>query len=502
MEQRQPILTVQGITKKYPGVLALDHVEINLYKGEVLSLVGENGAGKSTLMKILLGETAPSSGAMTFKGKPHAPRTPHDSLSAGISMIHQELSLVPYVSVAENIWIGREDKFLKGGLISNKLRCEMTQKLLDEYEIDINPKAIVATLTVARQQLVEIMRAVSYQSDIIIMDEPTSSLTNSEITLLMKIIHRLAKEGKSIVFISHKLDEVLDVSDRISVLRDGRSIGTYQAKDVDTEMLIKLIAGRSVSNMFPKQESQIGDVVLDVRNLSQTGRFRDCSFHVRRGEIVGFSGLVGAGRTELLRAVYGVDPYEKGELYINGERVYIHTTKDAIAHGMGMVTEDRRNMGIFPILSVRTNISIASMSKFVKMGLIQKKKEALLTDPAMKAMEVKTAGPQQAIGTLSGGNQQKALIARWLTNDTKILIMDEPTRGIDVGSKAEIHRYISKLAQEGMAVILISSELPEVMGMSDRIYVMCNGRIAGEFERGEFDQETLMSAAFGTSSND
>lgn len=497
MAENEIILEAKGISKVYPGVVALDHVDLTVRKGEVLSLVGENGAGKSTLMKILLGETSPSEGVMTLRGKPHVPQSPRDALKSGISMIHQELSLIPYVTAAENIWIGRESQFCTGGLISAKRRNQRTQELLDKYKIDIDPKAIVASLSVAKQQLVEIMRAVSYQSDIIIMDEPTSSLTAAEIALLMEMIRRLAEEGKAVVFISHKLDEVLKISDRITVLRDGHSVGTYAVSDVNYDMLIKLIVGREVTDMFPKLEAEIGEVVLDVRGYTRRGAFQDCSFTVRRGEIVGFSGLVGAGRTELMRALLGVDPHDSGEVYINQEHVKIRQTKDALRYGIGMVTEDRRGMGIFPILPVRTNVSISAMKKYTTFGFIRKRKEAELADAEIKAMAVKASSPMQTIGTLSGGNQQKALIARWLVNDTRILIMDEPTRGIDVGSKSEIHRQISELAQQGMAVILISSELPEVMGMSDRIYVMRNGRIESEFNRSEFSQEALMSAAFG-----
>lgn len=501
MENHETILQITGISKRYPGVRALDGVNLEVRRGEVLSLVGENGAGKSTLMKILLGETAPSAGTMTFKGKPHAPKSPHDALVRGISMIHQELSLVPHTSVAENIWIGREERFTRGGLICSKLRTRMTEELLREYEIDINPNVTVATLTVAKQQLVEIARAISYKSDIIIMDEPTSSLTSKEIALLIRIIHKLTEQGTAIIFISHKLDEVLELSDRISVLRDGQSMGTYPASEVDHDKLIRLIVGREVNNMFSKLPSEFGEVVLDVRGLTRRGYFRDCSFHVHRGEIVGFSGLVGAGRTELLRAVFGVDSYDSGEIWMDGKKVRIRNTGDAIAHGMGMVTEDRRGMGIFPILSVRINVGIAAMKKFLRFGFFRRKEEARLTNDMIRKMEIKVSSPQQTIGTLSGGNQQKALIGRWLLNDTRVLIMDEPTRGIDVGSKSEIHRQVSELAQSGMAVVLISSELPECMGMSDRIYVMQEGRIVKEFNREQFDQERLMNAAFGLSVN-
>ena len=501
MDNHETILQISGISKRYPGVQALKDVEFDVRRGEVLSLVGENGAGKSTLMKILLGETAPSSGTMTFKGQPHAPRSPHDALLSGISMIHQELSLVPHTSVAENIWIGREERFSKCGVIRTKQRTRMTEELLREYEIDIDPKATVATLTVAKQQLVEIARAISYRSDIIIMDEPTSSLTSKEIALLIRIIHKLTRQGTAIIFISHKLDEVLEISDRISVLRDGQSMGTYPAAEVDHDKLIRLIVGREVNNMFPKLPSEFGDMALEVSGLTRRGYFRDCSFHVRHGEIVGFSGLVGAGRTELLRAVFGIDPYDSGEIRVNGKKVRIRRTEDAIRYGMGMVTEDRRSTGIFPILSVRINIGIASMKKFLRGCFFRRKEEARLTNDMIRKMEIKVSSPQQAIGTLSGGNQQKALIGRWLLNDTQILIMDEPTRGIDVGSKSEIHRQVSELAQNGMAVVLISSELPECMGMSDRIYVMREGRIVKEFDRKDFDQERMMNAAFGLNVN-
>lgn len=479
----------------------MDDVNLDLRKGEVLSLVGENGAGKSTLMRIILGETLPDAGEMILRGEPHVPKSPHDALKSGISMIHQELSLIPHTTVAENIWIGRDRDFSKFGMIDAKKRYKATAELLSKFSIPVNPKDIVSNLSVAKMQLVEIARAISYHSDIIIMDEATSSLTSQEIDLLKEIIKKLTSEGTSIIFITHKLDEVLEISDRISVLRDGRSVGSCQTKDTTKETLINMIVGHAVKEMFPKYKADIGDVVLEARDLCSIGQFKDVSFNVRKGEIVGFSGLVGAGRTEVMRAVFGIDRITSGEIFVDGKKVNIRSTKDAINLGMGFVTEDRRGMGLFSILSVRMNAGMSALKMFFKFIYYDKKKEAILTDNVVKTMNIKISSPHQQIATLSGGNQQKVIIGRCLLRNVKILILDEPTKGIDVGSKSEIHRHIGELAQKGMAVILVSSELPEVMGISDRIYVMRNGRINGEFKREEFSQERLITTAFGGVTN-
>lgn len=493
----ETILEMQDITKYFAGVTALSHVQFTLRRGECHALVGENGAGKSTLMRCLLGIHAPNEGSIRLRGKEVSFRSPHDALTAGISMIHQEISLIPTTSVAENIWIGRENRFLKFGLISSKERAKATKELLDDLGICIDPDAIVGTLSVAMMQLVEIARAVSYNSDIIIMDEPTSALAKSEIELLYKIIRQLNSRGVAIIFISHKIDEIFEVCDRLTVLRDGQWIVTENIKNVTFEDIIRYIVGREMTNMFPKLPAKIGKTMFEVRNLNSPGFFRDISFYVRSGEIVGFSGLMGAGRSELMRAIFGADSYTSGEMYLEGKQVRFKTPGYAIRHGVGMLTEDRLRLGAIHMLSVRFNIAIANIRKYVRGG-VRMNDRALRSDAdaMIDKLQIKTSNPNQPIAGLSGGNQQKCLIGRWLLIHPKVLILDEPTRGIDVGSKAEIHRLISALAQEGLAVIMVSSELPEIIGMCDRAYVMNDGCIVAEFNAEEFDQERMITAAF------
>lgn len=496
--QSEVILEMRDIDKSFPGVKALDHAKLTLHRGEVHALIGENGAGKSTLMKILLGIYQEDAGEIIFKGKPVNFKSPHDALEAGISMIHQEINLIPTVSVGENIWIGRESKFSKGGIISVKKRNQAAQDLLDRLGIEINAKETVRNLSVANMQLVELARAVSYDSEIIIMDEPTSSLSDNEISLLYQIVRDLSKNGTSIIFISHKLEEIFEVCDRVTVMRDGQYISDHDTKEITQPELVTKIAGREIKDLFPKEETVPGEVALEVKNLCSGKTFRDISFSVRKGEILGFCGLVGAGRTEIMRAIFGIDSMESGEIYIEGKKVNIRSPKDAIANGLAMVTEDRRGSGIIAGLPVRHNISLAYLSKICnKATFINMKKEKQDTKRVADQLAVHAASLNQVIGSLSGGNQQKAIIARWLLDEPKILILDEPTRGIDVGSKSEIHRLISQLAAQGLAVIMISSEMPEILGMSDRIMVVREGRLVGEFQRGDADQETLIQRAFG-----
>ena len=498
--QSEVILEMRDICKTFPGVKALNHARLTLHRGEVHALIGENGAGKSTLMKILLGIYQPDAGegVILYKGQPVHFKTPHDALQAGISMIHQEINLIPTVSVAENIWIGREEKFTKAGIISTKKRNKAAADLLERLGIEIDAKEIVRNLSVANMQLVELARSVSYDSDIIIMDEPTSSLSDNEIELLYKIVRELSKNGTSVIFISHKLEEIFEVCDRVTVMRDGQYISDHDTKDITQPELVTKIAGREIKDLFPKQDTTIGDVVLEVKNFSSGKTFQDVNFSVRKGEILGFCGLVGAGRTEIMRAIFGIDGKESGEIYIDGKETKIHSPKDAIANGLAMVTEDRRGSGIISGLPLKYNISLAYLSKICnKLTFIDNKQEDADAQQVSDQLSIHAASLKQVIGSLSGGNQQKAIIARWLLTKPKVLILDEPTRGIDVGSKSEIHRLISRLAAEGMAVIMVSSEMPEILGMSDRIMVVRDGRLVGEFQRGDADQETLIQRAFG-----
>ncbi len=492
------ILDMQDIVKTFPGVKALDHAKLQIKKGEVHALIGENGAGKSTLMKILLGIYRPDGGTVVYKGSTVDFRVPYEALTAGISMIHQEISLIPTVDVAENIWIGREKDFSKGGIINSKKRIEKAQELLDELGIEIDPRRTVRDLSVASMQLVEIARAASYNSDIIIMDEPTSSLSDSEISILYKIIKDLSAKGTSIIFISHKLEEIFKVCSRVTVMRDGQFISVHDTSDITQDELVAKIAGREIKDLFPKIETTPGDVALQIKGLSSGNKFQDISLNVRKGEILGLCGLVGAGRTEVMRAVFGIDHFDSGEILVDGVPAKIQSPKDAIRFGLAMVTEDRRLSGIIAGLTVKANISLAYLSSICnKFTFIGKKREDEDSKRCQKKLSIRAASLNQTIGSLSGGNQQKAIIARWLLTNPKVLILDEPTRGIDVGSKSEIHRLISELAAEGMAVVMISSEMPEILGMSDRIIVMREGRIMGEFNRNDADQETLIKRAFG-----
>ncbi len=491
------ILEMKSISKSFPGVKALSNANLRVKSGEVHALVGENGAGKSTLMNVLLGAVEPNSGEIIYRGKKVFLHSPHEALLHGISMVHQEMSLIPSVSVAENIWIGREPEFTTFGLISEKKRLARTQALLDKYHIDIDPRSIVRTLSIANMQLVEIVRAISYSPKILIMDEPTSSLSDREILLLYDIIKSLKKEGTTVMFISHKLDEVFKLCDRITVMRDGSYINDFASDGITKEELIARIAGREISEMYPKIPCEIKETVLEVKNISHKALFKNISFQVRAGEILGLFGLVGAGRTETMEGIFGIRPMDEGEIYLNGNRVTIRSPKEAIHYGLAMVTEDRRKNGIISKISVKYNISLANLKKISSGNVwIRKTKETEDIKELADKLAVKTPTLNQPIGALSGGNQQKAIIARWLYTNPKVLILDEPTRGIDVGSKSEIHRMISALAGQGLAVIMISSECEEVMGISDRIIVFHGGHISGEFKRPEFDQEELIQSAF------
>lgn len=494
------LLSAKSINKNFPGVRALDSVDFTVKKQQVHALIGENGAGKSTLMKIVLGIHQPTSGEMFFKGKPYSPKAPIDALGVGISMIHQEISLTPTMSVSENVWIGREWQFGNKVFVNKKKQEAATRDILLQLGLDIDPSTEVATLSIAQMQLVEIARAVSYNADIIIMDEPTSALTDVEVDKLHQIIRELKSKGKSVVFISHKLEEVFRMCDAITVLRDGKFIKELDTKQSSKEELVSLMVGREISNAYPKEEVEIGQPMLEVHGLSQPGVFKDISFSVRKGEILGFAGLIGAGRTEIMRAIFGIDPYQSGKLIKNGVDIENRSVPQAIANRFSMVTEDRLRSGSIHILSVKMNASAAYLKKITKSGFVRAKKEVEDTTDMVGKMSIKVANIENEISLLSGGNQQKVILARWLLTEPEILILDEPTRGIDVGAKAEVYKLMGKLAGEGKAIIMVSSELPELMGVSDRIIVIREGEVAGEFERSQFSQEDIMACAFGVQS--
>ncbi|YBV95824.1 sugar ABC transporter ATP-binding protein [Phyllobacteriaceae bacterium JZ32] len=489
------LLEVEGVRKAFPGVVALDDVSFRLRRGSVHALMGENGAGKSTLMKIIAGVYTPDNGSFKLRGNEIELNSPLDALENGIAMIHQELNLMPFMTVAENIWIRREPKNAFGFVDHRALR-EKTEELFERLNIRIDPEINVGELSVANRQMVEIAKAVSYESDVLIMDEPTSALTEREVDHLFQIIRALKAEGKGIVYITHKMNELFEIADEVSVFRDGHYIGTHKAEEVTRDDIIRMMVGREITQMFPKEEVPIGDVVLSVRNLTLKGVFHDISFDVRAGEILGIAGLVGSGRSNVAEALFGVTPATSGEISINGRVVDIRTPAVAMRHGMAFLTEDRKDTGCFLVLDILENMQMAVLrDRYVKRGFVSEAEIARECERMREALRIKTPDLNERIENLSGGNQQKVLIGRWLLTRPRILILDEPTRGIDVGAKAEIHRLITRLAGEGVAVIMISSEMPEVLGMSDRIMVMHEGRVTGFLDRAEASQVRIMELA-------
>lgn len=487
-------LEAEGISKFFPGVKALDNVSLRVRPGTVHALMGENGAGKSTLMKCLIGMYRPDKGTIKIKGEPVQFQDTMDALRSGISMIHQELNLVPYMTVAENIWLGREP--MKFGFVDHVRLNQVTQELLNRLNIRLKAERMVGELSIASQQMVEIAKAVSWDSDIVIMDEPTSALTETEVAHLFTIIRDLREQGKAIIYISHKMDEIFTITDEVSIFRDGSWIASDQTAKYTRQSLITQMVGRELTQLFPKFNSAIGEEVLTVRNLSCRDRFTDVSFSVRRGEILGVAGLVGAGRSEVMESLFGMESFDSGEILIDGVPVTIDSPSTAIEKGMAFLTEDRKKSGLFLVLSVMENMSIVNMPEYSgKSGFVSHVKMAQDCMEQIRRLNIKTPTMDQIINNLSGGNQQKVLIARWLLAQPKILILDEPTRGIDVGAKAEIYRLISELANRGVAIIMVSSELPEILGMSDRVMVMHGGRITGILDKEDADQETILSLA-------
>ncbi len=489
------LLEVENVRKSFPGVLALDDVSFRLRPGTVHALMGENGAGKSTLMKIIAGIYHPDHGAFRLKGRDVRLDSPLHALENGIAMIHQELNLMPFMTVAENIWIRREPRNALGFIDHRELN-RRTEALFTRLRIAIDPRTEVRDLSVANRQMVEIAKAVSYDSDVLIMDEPTSALTDREVHHLFEIIRALKAAGRGIVYITHKMNELFEIADEVSVFRDGRHIGTHAAADVTRDDIIRMMVGREISQMFPKTEVPIGDVVLSVRDLCLTGWFHDVSFDLRAGEILGVAGLVGSGRSNVAETIFGVSHPTSGSIQVRGETVRIDTPNAAMQHGMAFLTEDRKETGCFLILDVLANMQMAVLSHdFVRAGFVNQGPLTAACEDMARKLRVKTPDLGETILNLSGGNQQKALIARWLLTKPSILILDEPTRGIDVGAKAEIHRLICELAGQGVAVLMISSELPEVLGMSDRVMVMHEGRVTGILDRREADQVKVMELA-------
>ena len=498
MNTADPLLEVKNITKVFPGVIALEDVGMEVRRGEVHALIGENGAGKSTLMKCIIGMYRPTKGEIFFEGKKRDIGTTKQALDLGISMIHQELSPVLHRPIMENIWLGREP-LNKFGFVDHKKMYEDTLELLLSIDMQDDPKTLMRDLTVAKIQMVEILKAVSYDAKLIIMDEPTSSLTNHEVEDLFQVIRRLKSQNRSIIYISHKMDEIFEIADRVTIFRDGKYIKTADTSGISMDEIINLMVGRDVSGLFQKQTTEPGQVILEVQNLSSGKKFKDVSFTLKKGEILGFAGLVGAGRTEVVETLFGVRPKTSGRILLNGKEVRINNARDAIGHKMALLTEERRETGIFPVLSVDYNMVVANMKKYLrKSGFLNFKTVKEDCDKYVRDINIKTPSLSQQIQFLSGGNQQKVLVARWLLTSPDILFMDEPTRGIDVGAKTEIYKLIEKLAQSGKSIIMVSSELPEIIGLSDRIVVFHEGSVTAILERSDgFTQENIMTYATG-----
>ncbi len=495
------VLEMRDVCKSFPGVKALDHAQLRLRPGTVHALMGENGAGKSTLMKCMFGIYTMDEGEIYIDGEKTTVRDPLEAWDKGISMVHQELQPIPARTIGENIFLGRYPMKKALGFIpvvDHDKMYEETEKLLKRVRMDFDPRQKLGTLTVSQMQSVEIAKAVAGNCRVLILDEPTSSLTQNEVEALFRIVEDLKKENVAIVYISHKMDEILRISDEVTIMRDGQYIGTWDAKELTTDFIITKMVGRELTNLYPPRENVPGDVVFEVEDFTSIHprSFRHCSFNVRKGEILGVAGLVGAQRTELMEGLFGIRAHTSGTIKYQGKELKIHRPKDAIDQGIAMLTEDRRSSGIMGVLSVADNISIASLNKYVDHGfLLNTKKINDLVEENRKKMNIKTPSGKTLIKSLSGGNQQKVLIGRWLANDPEVLILDEPTRGIDVGAKYEIYCIIADLAKQGRSIIMISSEMGELIGMSDRIMVMCDGRITGFIDGKDANQENIMALA-------
>lgn len=494
MNTMTPLLALHKARKSFGQVVALNDGHIELVSGEVHALVGENGAGKSTLVKILAGVHTHDSGTFEVAGAAVKFRSVAESKAQGISVIYQEPTLFPDLTVAENLFIGRQPKGTTG-LISQSLMRSQARELFAQLGVQIDPSRLAEGLSIADQQIIEIAKAISLDAQVLVMDEPTAALSGSEVERLFSVVKSLQSKGVAILFISHRFDEVFAISDRITVMRDGSYIGTWKTAETDEQAIVKEMVGRDISTLFPKEDAAKGDVVLDVRQLTRAGVFNDISFHVREGEIVGLAGLVGSGRTEVARAVFGVDVYDSGTVTISGSDLKGGDPMAAIRSGIGFVPEDRRKQGLVLELPVGRNIALTLRKFLARVGLISHSKERGVAKDWGDQLQVKAGSLEAGVATLSGGNQQKVVLAKWLSTNPKLLIVDEPTRGIDVGTKAEVHRRLSDLAKSGVAVLMISSELPEVMGMSDRIYVMNEGEIRAEIPRDKATPESVMAAA-------
>jgi ribose transport system ATP-binding protein len=492
-----PLIEMRGISKYYPGVVALDNVDFSLAPGEVHALVGENGAGKSTLMKILAGAERASRGEILLDGNVVVIDSPQRAMDLGINIIYQEFNLVPHLSAAENIFLGREPTGPIPGWVNFRHVYGESQRLMESLGMRLDVRSEVRTLSVAQQQMVEIAKATSRQSRLIVMDEPSATLTDHELANLFALIRSLRERGVTVIYISHRLEEIFEIADRVTVFRDGRRIATRPIGEVNREEIIRMMVGRELKESIPKQTAPVGEVALEVRGLTRAGAFQDISFSVRKGEVVGLGGLVGAGRTEVARAIFGADAVDAGEILLDGRPVSIHSPRDAIRLGIGLVPEDRKLLGLVLGMAVRENVTLANLEAVAPGGFIQPRREREAAQKYIQDLMIRTPSGEQTVRNLSGGNQQKVVLAKWLFTDSRLLIFDEPTRGIDVGSKVEIYQLMNALTAQGVGILMITSELPELLGMSDRILVMHEGRLAGELPRAEATQERVMHLATG-----
>ncbi|QYR24224.1 sugar ABC transporter ATP-binding protein [Paenibacillus sp. sptzw28] len=488
---------MKGIDKSFSGVKVLEQVQFSLENGEVHALMGENGAGKSTLMKILNGIYARDGGTVAVKGAEQQLATPSAAQQLGIVMIHQELNLIPHLTVMENIFLGREFTYGPTRLINWRRMKKESTRFLSQLGLTIDPETVVGELSVGQQQMVEIAKALSVNTEILVLDEPTAALTDREIEALFVAIASLRKQGVGMIYISHRMEEIFKICDRITVMRDGRYIGTERVQETNMDQIVKMMVGREIKDRFPKVEIKYGEDKLKVEGLSQQGILNDISFSVRAGEIVGLAGLMGAGRTELAKALFGVTPIDRGTIYVNGKPVDIGKPADAIRAGIALVTEDRKDEGLLLPMSVSDNLSMPNLKSLSKLGFMSGSKEQFLSETMIKQLFIKASSGAQTVGSLSGGNQQKVVIGKWLATSPQVFILDEPTRGVDIGAKKEIYDLMNRLAANGVAILMISSELPEVLGMSDRILVMHEGKLTGEFTREEATQEKIMLCATG-----
>ena len=495
----RPVLEMRSIDKRFPGVQALQSVSMDVLPGEVHALVGENGAGKSTLMKILAGVYSQDGGEIVYKGHPYQPHTPRAARDAGIVTIYQELNLVPELSVAENMYLGME--LQRGPFLDSRAMHKRARELLStRLHLDIDPGTTVGKLGVGVQQMVEVAKALLHEADIIIMDEPTASLSPREIADLFAIVRELRGHGVSTIFISHHLDETFELSDRTTVLRDGQLVSTQPTSELDTASLIQLMVGRDLAEHDPKRPVEIGDEILRVEGLTRHGAFEDITFSARAGEIIGLAGLVGAGRTEVVRGIFGADPIDRGQIFINGEPVAIKNPRDAIGHGIALLTEDRKSQGLVLLFDVRENITLPVLDSLTRTQFTDMAREQEIAAGFIERLAIKASSQEQEALNLSGGTQQKVVLSKWLAAEARVIIFDEPTRGIDVGAKAEIYEIMNELVANGDTIVMVSSELPEIMAMSDRVLVMQGGRIRGELSREEATQQRIMR--FATASNE